>query len=73
MIIKNFLNNFIPGESKEIKYYKKLILNRWMNAFVISSKTARKIKKAYKDSNNHNNIKDRSTRGGNGRNVVVCP
>jgi len=50
-IIKAFLKEFLPGDSKWIKRYRATILERWMAMFVMSKKTAKKMAESHKKRN----------------------
>lgn len=49
-IIKDFLKEFIPGNSSFKKHLRKDMLKRWMSMYVITQKKANKMHKNYKRS-----------------------
>ena len=46
-IVRNFLRDFMPGKSTWIEDYRTEILNRWMNAFAITEKEAKRRQTEY--------------------------
>jgi len=46
-IIKNFLKDFIPGNSGWKKEYRRIIAKRWLNQYSITKKAARKISEKF--------------------------
>lgn len=56
-IIKDFLKDFIPGNSSFKKDLRKKLLRRWMSSYVINKKQATRIKKKYNKAINKS-IKD---------------
>ncbi len=61
-VIKSFLKDFIPGRSNWIRTYRDIVLDRWMDAFAISEKTAKRIKKAHRKQNSSGSKARRITR-----------
>ena len=51
-IIKSFLKDFIPGDSDWIRIYRRIMLERWMDTFVISKKTAKELQKMHEKNSN---------------------
>jgi hypothetical protein len=47
-IIKEFLEDFIPGNSEWKKNLRKELTKRWMNSYVLTSKNVKYLDKQYK-------------------------
>lgn len=53
-IIKEFLKDFIPGNSKWKKQFRNDLLDRWIQVYVITDKQIRKLQKEYVKSVSRN-------------------
>ena len=53
-VIKEFLKEFLAGKADWIKKYRNEMLHRWMDAFAITEKTARKLKRSTNAKANKN-------------------
>lgn len=51
-IIKDFLEEFIPGNAGWKKKLRRELADRWMHVFAITTKQLKKLEKAHKKSNN---------------------
>lgn len=49
-IIKEFLKDFIPGNSEWKKAFRKDVLERWMKDYAVSKKRLKRLEKAYTDT-----------------------
>lgn len=48
-ILKQFLEDFMPGKEKWVKEYRKEVLRRWMRSYVIKKGEAKRISQEYEE------------------------
>jgi len=58
-IVREFLRDFIPGKAGWVKDYRKEVLDRWMRAFVIKEKVAKRRKEEWQEKQRSKVTKDR--------------